>query len=98
MSGRHVKAAEALSLGIADKVFPDDELLAGAMTAAAIFAAGPTQAYSAIKRSVGKGFDVPLEDGLAIEAEEFAKVFVSADARIGVAAFLAKEKPDFTGS
>lgn len=98
MSGRHVKADEALSLGIADKVFPDHELLAGALAAAVVFAAGPTQAYSAIKRSVGKGFDVSLEEGMAIEAAEFAKVFVSADARIGVAAFLAKEKPDFTGS
>ncbi|GMQ98368.1 MAG: enoyl-CoA hydratase-related protein [Acidimicrobiia bacterium] len=98
ITGRHVKADEALALGIADKVFPDDELLARSMEAAAFFAAGPTQAYAAIKRAVGQGFDVTLEQGLVVEAEEFAKVFVSADARIGVAAFLAKEKPEFTGS
>ncbi|MFV1998866.1 MAG: enoyl-CoA hydratase/isomerase family protein [Acidimicrobiia bacterium] len=98
MSGRHVKADEALSLGIADRVFPDDELLAKTMEAAAVFAEGPTRAYTAIKRAVGEGFDVSLEEGLLIEAEEFSRVFASADARTGVAAFLAKEKPEFTGS
>jgi len=98
ITGRHVKADEALALGIADKVFPDEELLARSMEAAASLAGGPTQAYAAIKSAVGRGFDVTLEQGLAVEAEEFSKVFVSADARIGVAAFLAKEKPKFTGS
>jgi len=98
MSGRHVSADEALSIGIADKVFPDDGLLDRTMEAAVTFAAGPTLAYASIKRAVRHGFDVSLAGGLAIEAEEFSKVFASADARAGVAAFLAKEKPEFTGS
>ncbi len=98
MSGRHVRAAEALEVGIADKVVPDEELVEAALQDARAFAKGPTQAYAAVKRAVGRGFDRPLEEGLAIEAEQFSKVFVSNDARIGVAAFLAKEKPEFTGS
>jgi len=98
MSGRHVRAYEALHLGIADKVVPDDDLLEVARADALAFAAGPTQAYAAVKRAVGRGFDRPLEEGLAIEAEQFSKVFASNDARIGVAAFLAKETPAFTGS
>jgi enoyl-CoA hydratase/carnithine racemase len=97
MTGRHVKADEALAIGIADKVAPDDELLDLAMEAASAFAKGPTQAYAAVKRSVSRGFDRSLEEGLAIEAEQFARAFASQDAKIGVGAFLAKEKPEFTG-
>jgi enoyl-CoA hydratase/carnithine racemase len=98
LSGRHVLAGEALGIGLADKVVDDDTLLAVAMTDASVFASGPTTAYSAVKRSVSRGFDRTLEEGLAIEAEQFARVFATADARAGVAAFLAKEKPGFTGS
>ncbi|MEN8041882.1 MAG: enoyl-CoA hydratase/isomerase family protein [Actinomycetota bacterium] len=98
MTGRHVKADEALELGIADKVVPDDELMDLALTDATAFAQGPTQAYAAVKRAVTRGFDQPLVEGLAIEAEQFARAFASDDAKIGVAAFLAKEKPDFTGT
>lgn len=98
MTGRHVKADEALALGIADKVAPDEELLDLAMRDASSFAQGPTQAYAAVKRAVARGFDQPLEEGLAIEAEQFARAFASGDAKVGVAAFLAKEKPDFSGS
>lgn len=98
MSGRHVEADEALAIGLADKVFPDDELLERALGDAAAFAKGPTQAYKAVKRAVSRGFDLSLDDGLAVEAEEFAAVFASGDAKIGVAAFLAKQKPEFTGT
>jgi enoyl-CoA hydratase len=97
LTGRHVKAEEALSMGIADKVIPDDELLDAAIADATAFAKGPTQAYAAVKRAVSRGFDQPLEEGLAIEAEQFGRAFASDDAKIGVAAFLAKEKPTFTG-
>jgi len=98
MTGRQVTADEALTLGIADRVVADDDLLDVALADATKFATGPTQAYTAVKRAVSEGFDLPLADGLAVEAEQFSKVFRTNDARVGVAAFLAKEKPDFTGS
>jgi enoyl-CoA hydratase len=98
MTGRHVKADEALALGIADKVVADDELLDLAVADAVSFAQGPTQALAAVKRAVSRGFDQPLEEGLAIEAEQFARAFASHDAKVGVAAFLAKEKPEFSGT
>ena len=98
MTGRQVTSDEALTLGIADRVVPDDDLLDVAFTDAKKFAAGPTQAYAAVKRAVAQGFDLPLAEGLAVEAVQFSTVFFSSDARVGVAAFLAKEKPDFTGT
>jgi enoyl-CoA hydratase/carnithine racemase len=97
MTGRHVKAEEALAIGIADKVAPDDDLLDLAIADATAFAQGPTQAYAAVKRAISRGFDQPLEEGLAIEAEQFGRAFASDDAKVGVGAFLAKEKPSFTG-
>jgi enoyl-CoA hydratase/carnithine racemase len=97
LTGRQVDALEAVAIGLADKVLAPDDLIETAMADAARFAAGPTAAYAAVKRSVGGGYGVSLERGLEIEAAEFAAVFGTGDARIGVAAFLAKERPDFTG-
>ena len=98
MTGRHVGADEALAIGLADRVLPDDELLAVALEDARAFASGPTTAYAAVKRAVSRGFDRALDEGLTIEAEQFARVFTTTDARIGVKAFLDKERPTFTGS
>lgn len=97
LTGRQIVADEAFRIGLADRVVADDDLLAVAMEDAARFAAGPTVAYAAAKRAVRDGFEGTLEDGLAIEAAAFAECFRSEDARIGVAAFLAKEKPNFVG-
>jgi enoyl-CoA hydratase/carnithine racemase len=74
-----------------------DELGEAAMADAVRFAAGPTAAYAAVQRAVAGGLGVSLERGLEIEAAQFAGVFETDDARAGVAAFLAKGKPDFTG-
>lgn len=98
LTGRHVDAEEANAIGLADKIAGDDDVLALALADAHTMAAGPTVAYGAVKRAVMRGFDRTLEEGLAIEAEQFARVFTTTDARIGVKAFLDKEQPDFTGS
>jgi enoyl-CoA hydratase/carnithine racemase len=97
MTGRMVDAEEALAIGLADKVAPDDEVLDLALSDALRFASGPTQAYAAVKTAIRDGYDLSLAGAIAIESEQFSRTFRSEDARIGVAAFLAKEKPDFTG-
>ena len=97
MTGRQVDANEALAIGLADKVAPDDEVLELALNDARRYAKGPTRAYTAIKTAVREGYDQSLVGGIAVEADQFANTFRTDDARIGVAAFLAKEKPDFTG-
>ena len=97
MTGRQVDAQEALAIGLADKVAPDDEIVDLALADARRFANGPTRAYAAIKSAVHVGYDLSLAGGIAIESEQFSNAFRSDDARIGVAAFLAKEKPEFTG-
>ncbi|MEC7232940.1 MAG: enoyl-CoA hydratase-related protein, partial [Planctomycetota bacterium] len=50
-----------------------------------------------IKRSVQSGVDLPLESGLALERELQQRLFTSADAREGIAAFVEKREADFQG-
>ena len=97
LTGRQVDAEEAVGIGLADKVVAADELYDAVVTDAVRFASGPTAAYAAIKRAVGGGWGAPLDRGLEAEAAEFDRVFATRDAQTGVAAFLAKEKPEFEG-
>lgn len=97
LTGRHVGAEESLRIGLADRVFPPEDLLEAALDDAARLASGATKAMAAVKRAVAGGWDAPIERGLKIEAAEFAETFATEDARIGVAAFLAKEEAEFTG-
>lgn len=97
LSGRHVAAAEALEMGLADKVVPTDELVSVAMADAAQWATGPTLGYAAVKSAMNQGWGRPIEEALAVERRVFNQVFRTADARTGIAAFLAKEKPEFEG-
>ena len=98
MSGRHVPADEALAIGLADRVVPGDELVSTAMTDATEWASGPTLGYTAAKQAMGDGWGRPIEDGLAIERQQFNEVFKTADAKAGILAFIEKETPDFGGS
>jgi enoyl-CoA hydratase/carnithine racemase len=95
-TGRQVDADEALSIGLADKVVPTDDLLDAAMEAARELATGPTSALAAAKRALNTGFG-PLDSGLSIEREAFNQSFLSEDAREGVAAFIAKRQAEFKG-
>ncbi len=97
MSGRHLTAAEAHDLGLADKVVEPDELLGVAATDAGKWAAGPTRAYWAVKQAMGDGYGHSIEAALEIEREAFEEVFKTGDAKSGILAFVAKEKPDFSG-
>lgn len=98
MSGRHIDAVEAATFGLADRVVPTEQLVEAAMEDAARWARGPTRAYTAVKRAMIEGFGRPIDEALAIERREFGTVFRTKDAKIGVGAFLNKEKPDFTGA
>ncbi len=96
-SGRHVAADEALALGIVDKVFPDEEVVAEAIKQAHIFASGPTKALAAAKRAITEGIGTPISEAMGIEGAAFKELFWSADAREGVFAFVEKRKADFIG-
>ena len=60
-------------------------------------AQGPARAVSLIKRSVVEGVEMPLTAGLALERELQNRLFITEDAKEGLAAFVEKRKPSFKG-
>ena len=97
VTGTTVGPKEALELGLVDKVFPQDELMAKTLEFARRVATGPFLAVGAIKLAVAQGQDESLEGGLALEHAWLNELFRTEDAREGVAALIEKRKPTFTG-
>ena len=87
-SGRHVKADEALRIGLVDQVVPADEVYAAAYAWAEKLAAGPALALRAAKEAVDRGLETDLETGLAIERGLFAGLFATEDREIGMRSFV----------
>jgi enoyl-CoA hydratase/carnithine racemase len=98
-SGRMVDATEAPGIGLADAVFPADDVYDEAVKAAARYAAGP-YAIGLAKRAIEDGTEMPLDQGLRLERDLFAECFATEDARIGIASFLehGPGKAEFTGT
>ncbi|OQQ18461.1 enoyl-CoA hydratase [Streptomyces sp. M41(2017)] len=87
-TGRMVKADEALTLGLVDRVVPAAEVYTAAHTWAARLAQGPAIALRAAKESVDAGLETDLETGLAIERNWFAGLFATEDRERGMRSFV----------
>lgn len=98
-SGRPVRSAEALELGLASRVVPDAELQDHALEWARTLAGGPTVALGLAKQVIDDGLDTDLATALRIEGSAFSAVFGTADQKHGMASFLADGpgKATFTG-
>ncbi|WP_055479430.1 enoyl-CoA hydratase-related protein [Sphaerimonospora mesophila] len=96
-TGRHVDAAEALAIGLVDRVVPDVEVYTAALELAATFAQGPVAAVRAAKQAIDQGLETDLDTGLEIERLQFSGLFATEDAREGMTAFTEKRRPKFTG-
>lgn len=94
---RTLKAAECLELGLATQVVPEAEFEAAVADLAGKLAAGPTKSYGAMRQSVAYAEGRGLSDALAFEADQMERTGASTDHAAAVEAFLAKEKPEFTG-
>jgi enoyl-CoA hydratase len=99
LTGRQVRAEEALRLGLVDEVVTPEELSARALALAAEVAAGPLVAQALTKRAIDEGLDGSLADGLLLERALFVDSFRTEDSRIGVASFRehGPGKAEFTG-
>ena len=96
-TGRHLKADEALAIGLADKVVPAEGLAAAALEFAAALAKGATVALGAAKQAVNATLGLDMAAGLAVEAAGFATCLGTEDAQEGLAAFLDKREAGFKG-
>lgn len=92
-----VGVAEALTLGLANRVVPAADLADEAMSLARRLAHGPTAAYARIKHLVGRSLGNDLSTQLDLEREAFLAGTRTADFREGAHAFLAKRTPQFEG-
>ena len=86
-TGRHLRAEEALAIGLVDKVAPPDAYLEAALEWAASLAGGAVVAMALAKRAVDEGLDGTLAEGLDLERRLFGEVLRTEDAGIGVQSF-----------
>ena len=97
LTGKPVDPKTAASLGIVDRLVPADRLVPEAVAFAAGFAAGPTVAIGEIKLAAKQGLEMPLESALGLERGGIVRLFETADAKEGLAAFAEKRKPTWKG-
>lgn len=95
--GERVKADEAMRMGLVDAVCEPAKLAEEVGAFAKRLARMPAMAVRAAKTAMRKGLNVSLKDGLQIEQNLFCMLFGTQDQKEGMAAFLEKRKPAFTG-
>jgi len=97
LTGRHITAAEALQIGLVNRVVPAASLLSDANALAAELAVKAPIAVQYIIEAVNRGLEVSFDKGQFLEAALFGLVASTDDMREGMKAFLDKRKPDFRG-
>jgi enoyl-CoA hydratase len=97
LGGGTIDAGEALRIGLVNRVVPSDALLGAARELAIQIAANGPLAIEYCLAAVLSGLDMPLDEGLRLEAALFGLCFASEDMREGTKAFLEKRKPVFNG-
>ena len=97
MTGRQVKAEEALRIGLATKVYPQEQLMAEALEVARIIKTKGPIAVRLAKEVVQRGQDLDLENACVLESEVFGLAFSTEDQREGMRAFLERRPAAFRG-
>ena len=97
LTGKMISAAEALQLGLANKVVAHDSLMDEVMKTARVIASKGKVSLREAKQAVDKGMDVDLASGCSIEIDAFSLCYASPDAKEGTSAFLEKRQAEFKG-
>ena len=97
LTGRMIDAAEALRIGLVNKVVPAAELLNEARQMMRTMLAMGPRAVALCLEAVDQGLDMTLDEGLNLEANHFGLLASTQDMREGMAAFLEKRDAKFTG-
>jgi enoyl-CoA hydratase len=88
ITGRQVKADEALRIGLVDEIVAPEDLHERALALAAEVARGALVAQALVKQAVDDGLGQALAGGLALERQLFVDVFATDDSQTGVQSFL----------
>ncbi|MDG2424643.1 MAG: enoyl-CoA hydratase-related protein [Phycisphaerales bacterium] len=97
LTGRFLSAKEALAHGLVSRVVPREHWFSEALNVAQVMASKPAIALRSAKESVLKANELPLTQGLEYERKLFYMLFDTEDQKEGMAAFVEKRKPSFTG-
>jgi enoyl-CoA hydratase/carnithine racemase len=97
LTARMMDAAEAERAGLVSRVVPADKLLEEALAAAGKIAGQSPLAVAMNKELVNAAFETTLSAGVGMERRLFHSLFAFEDQKEGMAAFVEKRKPAFTG-
>jgi enoyl-CoA hydratase/carnithine racemase len=97
LTGRRVSAAEALNLGLVNRVAPEGQLLETAVALAESIAANAPIAVAAAKHAIDDGLALGLDDALALEQRKYELTLQTEDRLEGLKAFAEKRAPQFKG-
>jgi len=98
MTGETVTSSEALQLGLVHDVVEIDRLEDEVVALSTTLSRQPVVALRAAKTAIYEGLNMSLMDGLKLEQALFCMLFGTDDQTEGMAAFIEKRKPNFTGS
>ncbi|WOC13242.1 enoyl-CoA hydratase/isomerase family protein [Gordonia sp. MP11Mi] len=94
LTARQVPADEAYRIGLADRLTDGDVLVAARELATELI--GPSlPAQRSVVRTVDASFDLPLVEGARYEVDQIQELFTDGEAANGIAAFVAKRRPNF---
>jgi enoyl-CoA hydratase len=94
-TGAAIDGTEAERIGLAAKTFPPAELLSKVTDIAKTIALKSPEAIRRSKSALRRGMELNLEQGCAVERDEFAACFAHPDQKEGMGAFLEKRKPNW---
>jgi enoyl-CoA hydratase len=97
LTGRHIRAEEALRIGLIGYVVPDGSALTKALEIATTIAANGPVAVQAMLRTIRETEGMPENEAFEIDARHGMEVFRSADAKEGPRAFAEKRQANFRG-
>ncbi len=95
LTGRQIDAAEALRIGLIDRLAAAGSAASAARELATELCAASAPAQQAVVRSVGASADLPLADGLRYEVDQIQELFERGEAAEGLRAFVEKRRPNF---
>lgn len=97
LTGEVLSPVDAHKIGMVNRLFAADNLLAETEAFASRLAEGASLAIANIKRAVYEGMELPLEQALKLERDLVKPLFDSRDAKEGIHAFIEKRKAQFSG-